>query len=125
MKKVLLLLACISLFAFSCKQKTVQQDLETPNAVESEIEADNMQYCQSCTMPLTEDLYGTNADGSLNEDYCKYCYSNGAFTAPDMTMERMIEICVPYMVEQGMEEASARYLLEEYLPKLKRWQTEE
>jgi len=75
-------------------------------------------------MPLTEDLYGTNADGTSNDEYCKYCYANGAFTAPDMTMDRMIDICIPYMVEQGMAEESARYLLEEYLPKLKRWQTE-
>ena len=121
MKKILFLLACVSLCALSCKQKTV----DTLIAVESETGYSNIQYCQSCAMPLLEDLYGTNADGTPNEDYCKYCYANGAFTVPDITMERMIEICVPYMVEQGMEEESARYLLEEYLPKLKRWQTEE
>ena len=29
-----------------------------------------MKYCQSCGMPLTDELLGTNADGSKNEDYC-------------------------------------------------------
>ena len=34
-------------------------------------------FCQSCGMPLTEDVLGTNADGSKNEDYCMYCYKDG------------------------------------------------
>ena len=29
-----------------------------------------MRFCQSCGMPLTDDVLGTNADGSKNEDYC-------------------------------------------------------
>lgn len=35
------------------------------------------QFCQSCGMPLTrkEDC-GTNADGSVNYDYCQYCYQD-------------------------------------------------
>ena len=34
-----------------------------------------MKFCQSCGMPLqAEDQWGTNADGSLNEEYCCYCY---------------------------------------------------
>ena len=36
-------------------------------------------FCQSCGMPLTEDILGTNADGSKNEDYCMYCYKDGKF----------------------------------------------
>ena len=36
--------------------------------------------CQSCGMPITSDeLLGTNKDGSVNIDYCKYCYENGDF----------------------------------------------
>ncbi len=40
------------------------------------------QFCQSCGMPLTEDVLGTNADGSKNEDYCMYCYKDGKFLLP-------------------------------------------
>ena len=28
-------------------------------------------------MPLTEEVLGTNADGSKNEEYCMYCYREG------------------------------------------------
>ncbi|MBR6920026.1 MAG: zinc ribbon domain-containing protein, partial [Bacteroidales bacterium] len=47
-------------------------------------------FCQSCGMPLTEEMLGTNADGSKNGDYCSYCYKDGAFTN-DCTMDEMIE----------------------------------
>lgn len=30
----------------------------------------DMKFCQSCAMPMTEELYGSNKDGSKNEDYC-------------------------------------------------------
>lgn len=28
-----------------------------------------MKFCQSCGMPLTPEILGTNADGSKNEEY--------------------------------------------------------
>ena len=86
-------------------------------------------YCQSCGMPLvTEDLFGKNADGSKNEDYCQYCFPAGAFSNPDETLEEMIEICVPYLVKgednpdgEYPDTESARKMLQEHLPTLKRW----
>ena len=31
--------------------------------------------CQSCGMPIENDnQLGSNLDGSLNQDYCKYCF---------------------------------------------------
>ena len=40
----------------------------------------NNKLCQSCGMPITLDTQlGTNIDGSINDDYCKYCYVNGEF----------------------------------------------
>ena len=38
-----------------------------------------MKFCQSCGMPLTPEILGTNADGSKNEEYCINCYKDGAF----------------------------------------------
>jgi|GEM_PF-4972715 len=36
-------------------------------------------YCQSCGMPLTEsNLLGTNKDQTLNNDFCIYCFKDGA-----------------------------------------------
>ncbi|WHH56348.1 zinc ribbon domain-containing protein [Bacillus paralicheniformis] len=56
-----------------------------------------------------------------NRDYCMYCYENGAYTHPDATLKEMIDICVPYIKEEGKTEAEARSLLERTLPHLKRW----
>ncbi len=81
-------------------------------------------YCQCCAMPMgdTNEMYGTNLDGTKNEDYCKYCYMDGAFTS-DISMEEMIEVCVPHMVSEGsgMNEDEARKMMKEFFPTLKRW----
>lgn len=79
--------------------------------------------CQSCGMPMIEEnQFGKNADGSKNEEYCIYCYPNGAFSK-DETMEDMIACCAPIMVQEGTckDEEEARKMLTEYLPTLKRW----
>ena len=36
--------------------------------------------CQCCAMPIDETTFGTEADGSKNEEYCQYCYADGHFT---------------------------------------------
>ncbi|MFZ5989516.1 MAG: zinc ribbon domain-containing protein [Bacillota bacterium] len=78
--------------------------------------------CQSCGMPLAEEnLLGTENNGLKSKEYCVYCYENGEFKQSGLTMEGMIEICVPYMNESGMEEGQARAILNDLLPKLKRW----
>ena len=87
---------------------------------------ENTNYCQSCGMPMTDaQMYGKNADGAKNEDYCFYCFTDGAFANPSETLEEMIEGCVPYLVEGGIspDADSARKLLQEHLPTLKRWKT--
>ena len=83
-------------------------------------------YCQSCAMPMgsTDELYGTEKNGTKSADYCKYCYDNGAFTFHG-TMQEMIEICLPPMVTNnpGMTEAQARDIMRAFFPQLKRWQS--
>lgn len=81
----------------------------------------NQVFCQSCSMPMSgEDLFGTNKDGSRSDDYCTYCFKDGKFTC-DVTMDEMIEICVPHIVENGVDESKAREMLNNALPNLKRW----
>lgn len=83
---------------------------------------ENQKFCQSCAMPMTDELFGTNADGSKNEDYCMYCFKDGEFTS-NMSMEEMMNFCIEKMVEIHSEidkdEASA--MMMEVFPKLKRW----
>ena len=82
-------------------------------------------FCQSCGMPMgdTDALNGTNADGTRNTEYCKYCFENGRFHKEE-TMEQMLESCIPFMVEGGMSAEEARRILSEQLPQLKRWRKE-
>ena len=84
------------------------------------------QFCQSCGMPLTADLLGTNADGSKNMDYCIFCYKDGRFLQ-DVTMEGMIDHCLKYLDEMN-QMMPAPMTAEEYrkmalyhFPMLKRW----
>ncbi len=84
----------------------------------------NDNFCQSCGMPMgnTDELYGTNLDGSKSEDYCKYCFENGEFSFQG-TMEEMLDICIPHVLENNddMNEESARKMMLEWFPRLKRW----
>lgn len=84
---------------------------------------DMMSMCQSCGMPLKEsEMYGTNADGSKNEEYCKFCYQNGEFTDAGITMEDKIEKNIKIAVEKmGLDENEARAMANSVIPKLKRW----
>ncbi|GIP34523.1 zinc ribbon domain-containing protein [Paenibacillus sp. J2TS4] len=83
------------------------------------------QHCQSCGMPMEEPQRAKEKDGTVNEEYCLYCYEEGQFKQPEITMEQMIDICVPFMKESGMPEEQARALLQQQLPTLSRWKAAE
>ncbi|MCI8442817.1 MAG: transcriptional regulator [Provencibacterium sp.] len=80
-------------------------------------------YCQSCGMPMREEKdFGRNADGSRNEDYCCYCWKDGAFTA-EMSMQQMIDFCVQLGQKEGFypDPEKARREMQAFFPSLKRW----
>ena len=75
--------------------------------------------CQCCGMPLEDTLIGRNKDGSLNENYCKWCYADGTYTYSDM--DDLIEVCVPNMVSEQFSEEQVRAYLKQLLPTLDYW----
>lgn len=83
-------------------------------------------FCQSCGMPLTDEILGTNADGSKNEEYCLYCFKEGAFTG-NFTMEEMVEFCSQFVDQynqdsgQHLTRDEYKEVLRQYYPTLKRW----
>jgi hypothetical protein len=83
---------------------------------------ENYKNCQSCGMPMKKDPQqgGTNADGTKNSIYCSYCYSNGAFTEPDMTMVEMKTFVKEKLKEMGFPGLIAGWFTKG-IPKLKRW----
>lgn len=78
--------------------------------------------CQSCAMFMSLNDYGTNVDGSVNTEYCKYCFTNGKF-GKDETMEEMIESCIPFWLNDDdcKTEEDARNKMLNIFPNLKRW----
>lgn len=76
-------------------------------------------FCQCCGMPLEDSIIGKNRDGSLNEDYCKWCFADGTYTYSDM--DDLINIAVPHMVKEGFSEEQAREYLKKRLPTLDYW----
>ena len=78
-------------------------------------------YCESCGMMLAPEEYGTDAHGSADSHYCKWCYQQGEYTY-ETTMDAMIEDCAPRLAEStGMTRDEAVSLMGAVLPHLKRW----
>ena len=76
--------------------------------------------CQCCGMPLIDDdIIGRDVDGSPNEDYCKWCYSDGTYTYSNM--DDLINVCVRHMVSEDFSEEQAREYMKQLLPKLDYW----
>lgn len=80
-------------------------------------------YCQCCSMPIPDPaIHGTEADGSANADYCKYCYDKGSFTMDGVDMDEFIERCAPLEAKAlGISNEEAVSLMATLLPHLKRW----
>jgi len=82
--------------------------------------------CQSCGMPLDKDPLGggTNADQSLSDKYCSFCYRDGKFTDEGITLQEKIDRNVRISVEKlHIPEAEARKFAESVIPGLERWRS--
>lgn len=77
--------------------------------------------CQSCGMPIASDeQLGTEKDGSISRDYCKYCYADGEFI-DKVSMEEYIEMCSKFGEQAGMSNDEMKALCTKLFPTLKRW----
>ena len=79
--------------------------------------------CQCCGMPLEDGNMSREPDGSFNEDYCKWCYTDGAFTY--QSMDALIDFCAAHMANDAFPPVRVRAYLQDLLPKLKHWQIAE
>ena len=77
--------------------------------------------CQCCGMPLSEDeMISRDPDGSFNEDYCRWCYSEGAFAYA--TKASLLDFLVSHMPNpENQTEAVRRSAYDSYLSTLKHW----
>lgn len=66
--------------------------------------------------------HGTSSDGTGSDDYCRFCFVDGRFTEPNITMLAMVDKCAEILARQGgMSGPQARALMAETIPRLKRW----
>lgn len=82
---------------------------------------ESRQLCQSCSMPIEDPaMQGTEKDGSKNSEYCKYCYQDGAFVNPGMTLDEMRSLVIEKMEEKKVPEDIIEASVN-CLTHLKRW----
>ena len=75
--------------------------------------------CQCCGMPLEDEIMSREKDGTLNENYCQWCYADGTYTYSDM--DDLIDVCVQHMTGENFNEEQARAYMKELLPTLDYW----
>jgi len=75
--------------------------------------------CQCCGMPLNNEVMSREPDGTVNEDYCKFCYSDGKFKYS--CMKQLIDFCVENVKTEEFTQEEMRKYMSELLPQLKYW----
>lgn len=76
--------------------------------------------CQCCGMPLEDSSMSREPDGSFNEEYCRWCYANGAFTYS--SLEELLRYLVGHMSSDAWPPEQVRDYFEKLLPQLRHWQ---
>ncbi|MGL4338761.1 MAG: zinc ribbon domain-containing protein [Turicibacter sp.] len=83
--------------------------------------------CQSCGIPLSQEIQGTEKKARRSTEYCKFCYRNGQFINKNMTYKEMKR-----MGRRGIYQSKNFFLLKWLmvlvyplqLKKLKRWRNQ-
>ena len=78
-------------------------------------------FCQCCGMPLSEDgQISREPDGSFNEDYCTWCYTEGRFTYS--SKEALLDFLVGHMPNpEGLPDGERRRQYDSHLSRLSHW----
>lgn len=77
--------------------------------------------CQCCGMPLAEDsMISKEPNGDFNEEYCKWCYTEGKFTYT--SKESLLDFLVKEMPNpENRTEVDRRVLFDKHLSQLNHW----
>ena len=75
--------------------------------------------CQCCGMPLEDSSISKEPDGTFNEEYCKWCYTDGKFVYT--SLEELTDFLVQHMSNENWSPEQARAFFEGQLPKLEHW----
>ena len=75
--------------------------------------------CQCCGMPLDDSSTSREPDGTFNEEYCRWCYTDGEFTYS--SIGELTDFLVEHMSNESWPPEQARAFLEDQLPRLDHW----
>ena len=77
--------------------------------------------CQCCGMPLREDgMISREKDGCFNDDYCRWCYTDGRFTY--VSKDSLLDFLLAHMPNpENTPDTERRALCDGYLSQLKHW----
>lgn len=75
--------------------------------------------CQCCGMPLEDCNISKEPDGVFNEEYCKWCYADGAYTYDNM--DDLIDFCAAHMASEQLTSEQIRAHMKAMLPNLNYW----
>ena len=75
--------------------------------------------CQCCGMELDDSIMSREKDGSINPDYCQWCYTDGKFTYSNI--EDLITFCEEHLSSENWSKESVREYMTSLLPTLKHW----
>ena len=75
--------------------------------------------CQCCGMPLDDSTISKEKDGTFNEEYCNWCYSEGEFTYDNI--DDLLNFCAEHMANENWTSEQVRAYMADMLPKLNYW----
>lgn len=75
--------------------------------------------CQCCGMPLDDSSISKEPDGAFNEEYCKWCYTDGRFVYKNL--DELIDFLTDHMANPNWPAEQARAFFKDQLPKLNHW----
>ena len=76
-------------------------------------------FCQCCGMPLEDDYISKEMDGTFNEEYCKWCYSEGKFIYT--SIGELIDFLMDHSADGQWTKEEKRLYFETELRKLNHW----
>ncbi len=65
--------------------------------------------CQCCGMPLDDSSISKEPDGSFNEEYCKWCYTDGAYVYT--SLEELTDFLVGHMSNENCPPSRRGHIL--------------
>ena len=75
--------------------------------------------CQCCGMPLDDSVLSREPGGTFNEEYCKWCYTDGEFVYD--SFEKLLDFLSEHMADEKHPSEQVRAYMQDFLPKLNHW----